>query len=448
MFFDGKRIIWMRTESIEHKIKSTVYIVDGLRTPYLKAGQTPGPFSASDLAVAAARSLLTRQVFQPTDIDEVILGCIMPRENEANIGRLWALRAGCGEKTPGWTVQRNCGSGLQAIDSAFKDIQLGRAHLVLTGGTEAMSRAPLIFNERMVRWMMQSQDMRKKWVGQLKSLMQFRLNYLNPIIALKSGLTDPLFNLNMGETAEILASEFHITRSEMDAFACRSQRRLLHAQNSHYFDEEITPLFDRNGKIYFQDEGVRPDTSLEKLARLKPVFDRFGSVTAGNSSQISDGAALLLVASESAVQKYHLPVLGRIIDIEWAALSPVTMGLGPVFATTPLLQRHELNLFDIDCWEINEAFAATVMACVRAWMNETFCKQYLGLSQAWGQLDEERLNIDGGAIAIGHPVGSSGARLVLHLLHVLKRRNAKLGVATLCIGGGQGGALLLERTQS
>ncbi len=422
-----------------------VYIVDGVRTPYLKVSQGPGPFSASDLAVWAARDLLMRHARAQSKIDEVLVGCVMPRETEANIGRLVALRAGCGEATPGWTVQRNCGSGLQAIDAAYQSIAMGRSDVVLAGGTEAMSRSPLILQDEMVKWMCYWQTHQRDWWARCLSLLNLRWRHVKPMLALRTGLRDPLCHLSMGETAEILAHQFQITRSEMDAFAYRSQRRLWHAERHQYFKSERIALFDRTGHCYQHDEGQRPNTSLEKLAQLPTVFDRFGQVTAGNSSQITDGAAMLLLASESAVKKYQLPVLGRIMDIEWAALSPRVMGLGPVFAATPLLQRHHLQLKDIDYWEINEAFAATVIGCMRAWASDVFCKQHFGLSQAYGELDPEKLNVDGGAIAIGHPVGSSGARIVLHLLHILQRTDKRRGVAALCIGGGQGGALLLER---
>lgn len=422
---------------------SNVYIVDGIRTPYLKAREQPGPFSAADLAVAAGRDLLLRQPFEREQIGEVILGCVMPRENEANIARVVSLRLGCGVKTPAWTVQRNCASGMQALDSAMKDIQLGRYDLVLAGGTEAMSHAPLIWRPELVGWLGQLRAA-KSWIDKSAVIRRFRPGFLTPIIALLRGLTDPIVGLSMGQTAEILAHQFHITRRQMDEFALRSHQRLAAAQDARRLTE-ITPLYDRLGHCYVEDTGLRRDTTLEKLAALKPFFDKpFGAVTAGNSSQVTDGAALLILASETAVKQYQLPVLGRIVDVQWAALPPEVMGLGPVLAATPLLQRHQLSLADIDYWEINEAFAAQVLACIAAWESDEFCREKLGLSQAFGSLNPERLNVDGGAIALGHPVGASGARIVLHLLHVLKRHNARRGVAAICIGGGQGGAMLLE----
>lgn len=428
-------------------LNQPVYIVDGLRTPFLKAKGMPGPFSASDLAVMAGRSLLSRQSFRPEDIDEVVVGCVNPSENEANIGRLVGLRLGCGKATPGWTVQRNCASGMQSIDSALKDISLGRADLVLAGGTEAMSHAQLIYNRKMVTWF--AQMMRAKTVGN-KLAMLPKLNIASlftPIVALMKGLTDPLSGLNMGQTAEILAYRFNITRKDMDEFSVRSHARAVAGREQGHFNE-ITPLYDNKGKFYTEDDGVRTDCSMEKLAKLKPFFDRkFGMVTAANSSQITDGAAMLLLASEKAVKQHKLPVLAKISDVNWAALDPDVMGLGPVMAVTPMLQRNNLQMNDVDFWEINEAFAAQVIACVRAWESEDFCKEYLGLSSAFGKLDESRLNVDGGAVAMGHPVGASGARIVMHLVNVLRRKNAKRGVASICIGGGQGGAMLLETVE-
>jgi acetyl-CoA C-acetyltransferase len=421
----------------------SVFIVDGSRTPFLKAGQKPGPFAASDLAVMTGKTLLERQPFAPTELNEVILGCVMAREDEANIARVVSLRLGCGKAVPAWTVQRNCGSGMQSLDSGFKDIACGRHDLVLAGGTEAMSHAPLIASPQLTNWLA---DLRssKNLMAKLKVMTQFRPSFLKPIIALIHGLTDPTVGMIMGQTAENLAYLFNITREQMDEYSLRSHQRAIAAEEKGYLNE-ITPLYANNGTVYEVDTGVRRDTSLEKLAKLKPIFDKFGRVTAGNSAQVTDGAALLILASEDAIQRYHLPVLGRIIDVNWAGVEPETMGLGPVFATTPLLQRHNLRIEDIDYWEINEAFAAQMLACLAAWENPEFCRNRLGLEGAFGKIDNERLNVDGGGIALGHPVGASGARIVLHLLEVLKRNNAKKGIATMCIGGGQGGAMLVER---
>lgn len=420
-----------------------VYIVDGARSPFLKAKGKAGPFSASDLAVSAARELLQRQTFSPKEINEVVVGCVMPSADEANIARVISLRLGCGKNVPAYTVQRNCASGMQALDSAAKDIASGRCELVLSGGTEAMSRAPLLYNQGYANWLsglMSAKDFKSK----ISAIVKFRPSYLKPVIALLKGLTDPIVNLSMGQTAENLAYRFNITREEMDQYAMESQQLAAAGQDNHHF-AEILSAYGNRGDFYLADDGVRRDTSMEKLAALKPFFDKkFGSVTAGNSSQVSDGAAMLLLASKEAVEKYHLPVIAKIIDIEWAGVDPAEMGLGPVYATHNLLKKQNLKMSDIDFWEINEAFAAQVIACLRAWESEEYCKKNLGLDSAMGTIDRSRLNVDGGAIAIGHPVGASGARIALHLIEVLKRENAKRGVATICIGGGQGGAMLIE----
>jgi acetyl-CoA C-acetyltransferase len=233
----------------------------------------------------------------------------------------------------------------------------------------------------------------------------------------------------------------------MDAFSVESHRRLAQAQDQGWL-AEIEPLYAPDGTVYDHDDGVRRDSDVVRLAKLKPAFDRrFGLVTAGNSAQVSDGAALLILASEDAVRKYQLPVLGRIVDCAWAGVDPEQMGLGPVHAMAPLLLRQGLQSADIDYWEINEAFAAQVLACQAAWQSDGYARQELGLEQAFAAIDPLRLNVDGGAVAVGHPVGTSGARIVLHLLQVLRRTRSHRGMAALCIGGGQGGAMLLERSQ-
>jgi acetyl-CoA C-acetyltransferase len=422
-----------------------MYIIDGARTPFLKARNRPGPFAASDLATDAGRALLLRQPFAPTDLDEVILGCAAPSPDEVNIGRVVALRMGCGHKVPGWTVMRNCASGMQALDSAMDSMRAGRSNLILAGGVDALSRAPLLFSDAMVTWL--ANWYAAKTLGRRASVLaQFRLGHLAPVIGLMKGLTDPNVGLLMGQTAENLAFRFGISRREMDAFAARSHQRVLAAQRDGRFTGEVIPLFDRAGNVYPADDGMREDSTPENLAKLKPFFDRkYGNVTAGNSSQVTDGAAWLLLATDEAVRRFGLTPKGHIVDVQWAALDPAQMGLGPVYAATPLLQRNRLAPGDVDAWEINEAFAAQVLACLRAWQDDTFCREELGLPGALGVLDDDKLNVDGGAIALGHPVGASGARIVLHLLNVLERTGGRRGIATICIGGGQGGAMLVER---
>ena len=420
-----------------------VYIIDGARTPFLKARNAPGPFAAADLATAAGSALLARQRFAPEQLDEVILGCAAPSPDEVNIGRVAALRMGCGIGVQGWTVMRNCASGMQAIDSAMANLQRGRSQLVLAGGVDALSRAPLLFSEPMVHgfagWMA------ARSLGErLAVLRKFRLGHLAPVIGIMKGLTDPIVGQLMGQTAENLAWRFGIGRDEMDAYAVESHRRVAAAQDAGHF-AEIVPLIDRDGSIYASDDGLRRDASLAGLAKLKPFFDKkYGRVTPGNSSQITDGAAWLVLASEAAVARHGLTPIGRIVDCQWAALEPELMGLGPVHAATPILQRHGLGLNDLDLWELNEAFAAQVIACLRAWQDDAYCRERLGLPGALGEIDAARLNIDGGAVALGHPVGASGVRIVLHLLQALRRTGGRRGIATICIGGGLGGAMLVE----
>jgi len=422
-----------------------VYVVDGSRTPYLKARGKPGPFSASDLALAAGRPLLARQPFAADELDEVILGCMMPSPDEANIARVVALRLGCGDRVPAWTVQRNCASGMQSIDSAAQNIASGRSSLVLAGGVESMSRAPILFNDTMVNWLAAMARARTPG-AKLKVLGSLRPGHFKPVIALLRGLTDPVVGLSMGQTAEILAHRFDISREMMDSFAMRSHLRLDAAQKEGRLDE-IEVLYDSLGNVYDHDDGVRADSSMEKLAKLRPVFDRpIGKVTAGNSAQITDGAAWVLLASEDMVSQHNLPVMGQLMDSQWAGLDPAQMGLGPCYAMAPIMQRQGLDTTDIDYFEINEAFAAQVLACLAGWKDADFCRDELGRDTPFSPIDEERLNIDGGGVAVGHPVGSSGARIVLHMLKLLKQHDAKRGMASICIGGGQGGAMLIERT--
>ncbi len=422
-----------------------VYVIDGSRTPFLKAGGAPGPWAAADLAVAAGRPLLARQPFAADELDEVILGCVAPSVDEANIARIAALRLGCGHATPAWTVARNCASGMQALDSAAANIASGRADLALAGGAEAMSHAPVLFSRRFVAWLAgwaRATTVRAK----IKALMRLQPRALAPVIGLLRGLTDPVAGVSMGQTAEEVAHYFGISRLAMDEFAARSHARLAAATDAGALAGEITPIFGADGRVYAADTGLRRDSSIAKLATLKPVFDRpAGLVTAGNSAQITDGCAWLVLASETAVQRHGLRPRGELLDCHWAGLDPARMGLGPVHASTPILRRHGYQLADIDYWEINEAFAGQVLACLAAWQSDAYCRDHLDLPAALGAVDQARLNLDGGGISLGHPVGASGARIVLHAIEVLERKQWRRAMATLCIGGGQGGTMLIER---
>ena len=423
-----------------------VYIVDGSRSPQLKARGRQGPFTASDLAVQSARPLLLRNATAAENIDEVILGCMMPSPDEANIARVVALRLGIAQSVPAWTVQRNCASGMQSIDSAFHNISNGLSDIVLAGGVEAMSHAPVLFNNNMVNWLGGLATARTP-MKKIKHILKFRPKLLKPVIALIRGLTDPIVGLNMGQTAEEIAYRFNISRQQMDEFAVASHQRLAQAYDNNALDE-VEVLYDQKGNFYDQDDGMRRDSSMENLARLRPAFDRkYGNVTAGNSAQITDGASWLILASEKAVKKYNLSTIAKISDTQWAGLDPSVMGMGPVHAMTPIMKRNKLAIDDIDYWEINEAFATQVLGCVEAWKENKYCKEHLKLRSAMGEIPHDRLNIDGGGISLGHPVGASGARIVLHLANILQKNDARRGIASLCIGGGQGGAMLLEREE-
>ncbi len=424
----------------------TVYVVDGRRTPILKASGSPGPFSASDLAVACSRDLVLRHPAAGAGIQELVWGCVMPSESEANISRIIGLRLGLAPGVPAHTVQRNCASGMQALDAAAQRIAQGASDLVLAGGAEAMSRAPVLLGPEAVSWLGRLSRARGRW-ARARAVLEFRPRMLNLVSALRCGLTDPVVGLNMGQTAEELAHRFRIPRRAMDAFALESHELAARAQDAGVFDDEITPLYDgATGEAYVQDTGVRRDSSLDQLGRLRPVFDSpNGNVTAGNSAQISDGAAALLLASEDAIETYRLPVLGILRHVSWAALDPVMMGLGPVHAMRDLFDQAGVTVDEIDCFEINEAFAVQVLACLAAWQDESYMRDALGRTDCLAPIDKERLNPHGGAVAMGHPVGMTGARIVLHVLKQLQRMKGRYGVASLCIGGGQGGAALLER---
>lgn len=422
-----------------------VYIVDGARTPFVKTRGKPGPFTPVDLAVQCGRPLLLRQPFNPGDFDQVILGCVNVIPDEMNPARIAALRLGMGDNMPAFTVQINCGSGMQSIDTAYQYIRSGKSDLILAGGAEALSHVPLLFRRQAVEWFA-SLNSANSILKKIKALTAFNPRHYKPVIGLLRGLTDPIVEMNMGQTAEKLAYLFDISRQQADEYAVTSHKRLHHAQQEGFFEHEIEPAFSRNGQVYEYDDGVRPDSSIEKLAKLSPAFEPpHGKVTPGNSSQITDGASWVILASEDMVEQYRLEPRAVIKDSAWSALSPAVMGLGPVLASTDIMKRHRLTFDSIDLWEINEAFAAQVLACLKAWNDADFCKNILELEHPMGEMDQTILNVDGGAIGLGHPVGASGNRIVLHLINAMHRLNKKVGIATQCVGGGQGGAMLIER---
>ena len=421
-----------------------VYIVDGARTPFLKTRGKPGPFSPVDLAVQCGRPLLMRLDLPADAFNEVILGCVNVVAGEMNPARVAALRLGLSETTTAFTVQINCGSGMQSVDTAFRTIREGSAELILAGGAEALSHAPMMLQDEAVEWLAGLQTS-KSLGDRMRRLTDVKFQHLKPVISLKKGLTDPNVGLNMGQTAEVIAHLFNISRRAADEYAVSSHKRLALAQREGWLAGEVMPAISSEGELFELDDGVRPDSSIESLAKLKPVFEApYGKVTAGNSSQITDGASWLVLASEEALEKYNLTPRAVIMDSNWSALDPQIMGLGPVLSVNQLLQRSQLGFADIDLWELNEAFAAQVLACLAAWESADFCRNALGLDAPLGRIDREKLNIDGGAVSLGHPVGTSGNRIVLHLMNAMHRKGVKRGIATECIGGGQSGAMLIE----
>lgn len=421
-------------------------IVDGVRTPFCRAGGAFGHLDADDLGALAVRELLARTPVEPERIDEVIFGNVAQPAHAANVARVIALKAGLPDHIIAHTVHRNCASGMQAITAAAAEILAGRAQVIVAGGTESMSRIPLLFGPAMTRLFL-SLSRARTWRARLAAVASFRPAHLRPVVALQQGLTDPVCELNMGQTAELLAREFGITRDEQDAFALRSHQKAVEAQRQGRFDDELIPLVPppAYASAVTRDDGPRQDQTLEALRRLRPYFDReAGTVTAGNACQITDGAVAVLVCSDRAAQRLGLEPIGVLRAWAYAALDGAHMGLGPAHATARLLDRTGLDLDGFDLIELNEAFAAQVLANQRAFESAAFARAALGRRSPLGRIDPERLNVNGGAIALGHPVGASGTRLVLTALKELRRRRARRALATLCVGGGQGAALALE----
>ena len=390
-------------------------IVSAVRTPVGRAGGALADVRADDLAAIAVRGAVDRVSFDPAQLDDVILGCTnQAGEDNRNVARMAALLAGFPVEVPGQTVNRLCGSGLQAIASAAQAIKAGEGDAFVAGGVENMTRAPYVMLKSGEPWNRQAPTIADSTVG---------WRFVNPKM-------NSEWTISLGMTAEKVAKEYGITREEQDAFALESQRRAACAIHEGIFKDEIVPVEVSKGKgaptIVSQDEHPRPDASLEKLAALKPAFTNDGTVTAGNASGINDGAsALLLVGSDAAFGQMPL---ARLVTSAVAGVDPSVMGIGPVPAVRKALKRAALKVEQIDLWELNEAFAAQSIACIRDL-----------------RLDPATVNIYGGAIALGHALGSSGSRMMATLVHALRRRKARYGVATMCIGVGQGIAVVVER---
>lgn len=422
-----------------------VYLVDAKRSPQSKAGLDLKDVQAPYLGDYLVRNLIDKSNIPVDQVDEVIFGNVGNPASFPNIGRVIALLAGLDKGTSGYTVHRNCASGMEAVSQAFLKVASGRSEVIIAGGVESMSQMPLLYNKEMTEFfalMMKAKSLADK----VKVLSTFRPPYLSPIIAIEQGLTDPFCGLNMGQTAELLARELGFTREQQDEYANKSHHKAVAAQKAGRFADEIVPIVfgAKLDKLLDQDVGPRETSTVEGLAKLKPYFDRkSGTVTVANSCPITDGGSALLIVSEDALKKYNLKPMARIIDYHFSGLEPERMGMGPLCAIDGILKRTNMTLEQMDLVEINEAFAAQVMA-VRRGLTDGEVARRFRVDKVHGDVPDEKLNVNGGAIALGHPVGSTGSRLIVTLAHELKRRKAKYGLASLCIGGGQGGATMIE----
>ncbi len=425
-----------------------VVVVAGARTPFAKAGTLFRRVGAVELGRAAVREAIERAEIDPEALDEVIVGNIAGPADAANVARVIALEAKIPKKVPAFTVSRNCASGIESVVEAAYRIRAGDADLVVAAAVESMSRIPFLFGDE-AQDVWTSVARARNVASRIAAFARFRPRHFKPVVALELGLTDPVSGLNMGETAEVLAREFGISREEQDVFAMRSHKLAAAAWNEGRMQGEVfpMPIPPRYEESAERDNGIRENQTPEALAKLKPIFDRrFGTVTAGNSSQITDGGVALVLASGERARALGLASLGKIRSWGFAGCDPERMGIGPVLASPIALRRAGgLTMARMERVEINEAFAAQVLACLKAFDSRSFCEDNLGTG-AVGAPALERINLNGGAIALGHPVGASGGRLILTLLREMERVNASLGLATLCIGGGQGGAVVVERS--
>lgn len=389
-----------------------IYILSAVRTPIGKFGGTLAEMTAPDIGAVAAKAAIERAQIEAAQLNEVIMGNARPAGVGPNPGRQIAKRAGVPNEVPAFTINKACGSSLRAIISAAQAIKCGDAEIVLAGGAESMSRVPYLLTK--ARW-------------------GYRLGHEKLVDGMyQDGFLCPLCGQIMGETAETLAVQYNITRDEQDRYALETQHRAERARKANRFVDEMIPMEVAVGKgekkMFALDEHARDGVTLESLAKLPPVFKKNGTVHAGNSSGLTDAAAALVIAGEEFVKKNNSPVLARIVGYTIAGVDPAIMGIGPVPAVRQLLAKHNLKLEDIDLIELNEAFAAQVIACDREL-----------------HFDMSRVNVSGGAIALGHPIGATGARITVTLVHEMLKRKARYGIATLCISGGMGIALLLER---
>lgn len=424
-----------------------VVIVEGIRTPFAKSGTVLKNVHAKDLGRAALKELLQKTNLDPKSVDEVIIGNTGSPSDAVNIGRVVALNAGIPLEVSAHTVHRNCASAMESIATGFDKIKAGVADVVIAGGTESMSDMPLLFSRGFAN-KFGAFAAAKTMGAKLAALQKIKLKDLKPRISIIEGLTDPFVGINMGQTAEILAKEFQITRKEQDEFAVESHLKAVAAQKNGRLAKEIAPFYlgPDYKKVITDDVGPRDGQSMEQLAKLKPFFDKkFGTVTPGNSCPITDGAAMVLLMSREKALSLGYKPIASIKSYSFRGLEPERMGLGPAYATPHALKKAGLELKDIGLVELNEAFAAQVIACIKAMDSDKFAQEKLGLSKKVGTIDPKTLNVNGGAIALGHPVGTTGTRLIVTLMKEMQLKNVQYGLATLCIGGGQGGAMILER---
>jgi acetyl-CoA acetyltransferase family protein len=421
-------------------------VLAGVRTPFAKAFGALSSVPADQLGRVVVEAVLQRGGIRATDVDEVVFGNVAGQPEASNVSRVIALRSGIPHDRIAHTVNRNCASGIESVVSAWHILAEGRADRIVAGGTESMSNVPLLWNRR-------ARDFFFKWSraglwSKLGLLTKVRPHLFKPVPALELGLTDPTCGLNMGQTAEVLAKEFAIGRGEQDQFALRSHERAVAAWKRGFFSDEVIPVPAdvARGEAVSLDTGPRANQSLEALGKLKPIFAREnGTVTPGNSCPITDGAAAVILTPGDKLEGRE--PLGYIRGYAIAGCDPRRMGLGPVFAIHQLLRKSGLKLADFDLIEINEAFAVQVISCGKAMASAEFARRELADDHAVGDLDYDKLNVNGGAIALGHPVGSSGTRLIITLLRALRERGLKRGLAALCVGGGQGAAVWVETSK-
>lgn len=426
-------------------MSSRIAVIDGIRTPFVKSGGALKNTHTVELGVAITSNLISKYPFLKDTISEFITGNVSQPADSANVSRIIALQSGIEKSIPAYTVHRNCASGMEAAAQAMLKIRAGEGLLYYALGVESMSTAPFMFQKKTKEIFENLSKTKTVW-QKLNIIKNFRPKHFIPEIGIKLGLTDPICNMLMGVTAENIAQDFAISRKDQDEFSCRSHNLAEIASKNGILGSEISPIFSKEtNSLIAMDDGIRLNQTIDALAKLKPFFVKDnGTVTVGNSSQITDGACGLILADEYIVKELGIKPLGYIKDYAFAGCDNTRMGLGPVFSTYKILQKHKMNLSDFDIFEINEAFAAQVLGCLCAFNSQDFFNKNFNGNAKLGEIDTTKLNVNGGAIALGHPVGATGTRLLLHTLKEMKRRNIQNGLASLCIGGGQGGTFILE----